>query len=113
MSMEAKKPYVVRHITFTPEEDAIIQELAREAGMSVCGYIRKQAVYGTVRSVDWKLLEQHTEAINYIGEEIKVYTSDKNPNPWLFAADLSLITQRLDEIKELEVQLIQKIGDPT
>ena len=79
--------------------------------MSVCAYVRQQALCGQVKGIDWDKLEKHTEAINFIAQRILVYTSDKNPNPWLFAADLELIRGDLAELKEMESKLIQMISE--
>jgi hypothetical protein len=109
--MEKKQHCIVRHVAFTDAEDTVVQEMAAQTGMSVCGYIRRQAVYGDVKPMDWEALRQHTEAINYIAQDIKVYTADKSPNPWLFETDLRLINQRLDELMDVENKLIKLISE--
>lgn len=102
MTNEKDNSRVVRHISFTPAEDTVVQGLAENAGLSVNAYIRAQAVYGSVSSINWRALEEHTEAINAIGQEIKWYTTNQNPNRWLFGADLEMIIGCLKELIELE-----------
>ena len=109
MNEKELRPNVTHRVSFTAEEDEKIRKEAEKAGLTVTAYIRQKALSGNVRSVDWKRLQLHTEAIQYIAEEVRVYTSDKNPNVWLFATDLDLIAEKLDDLVELELKLIGEI----
>ena len=98
---------VTKRVSFSLEEDRIVREKAKEAGMSITAYIRQQALEGQVVSVDWEMIRQHTEAINRIAFDIGVYTSNQNPNIWMFGADIDLIREELEKIYELEKRLIE------
>ena len=50
---------VTKRISFSLEEDWIVREKAKEAGMSITAYIRQQALEGQVVSVDWEMIRQH------------------------------------------------------
>ena len=100
---------VVRRISFTAAEDTVLQALAENAGMSVPAFIRMRALHGSVLTIDWKSLREHTEAINAIGEEVRWYTSNQRPNRWLFDADLQMIRECLDRLIDLEQRFINDI----
>ena len=112
MSKAFGKERVTRRVRFLEEEDQLIQDRAKEAGMSVSAYIRQQVLEGQVVSVDWDLVRQHMEAIYRIEFNIDAYTSDHNPTLWLFCADLQVIRDELVRIKELEKWMINLLtGD--
>ena len=54
-------------------------------------------------------LKEHTEAIYGIREDVRWYTCTERQNRWMFEADLSILTETLNQIYELEWQLIQRI----
>lgn len=54
-------------------------------------------------------LKEHAEAIYCIGEDVRWYTCNERQNRWMFEADLSILTETLNQIYELEWQLIQRI----
>ena len=98
-----------RHIAFTADEEAMLQQRAEEAGMGVNAYIRHMALNGSVRCINWDALRQHNDALEYITEKINIYTSNHNPNMWLFEADLHLILEELALIRTSQEQLIEII----
>ena len=102
---------VSKRVSFTLDEDRVIREHATEAGIAPATYIREQALRGEVKSVDWEMVRQHTEAIERIAFDIQVYTSDQNPNIWMFETDLKLIREELAKIRELEQRLIDLLTD--
>ena len=103
---------VTKRVSFSLEEDRIVREKAKEAGMSITAYIRQQALEGKVVLVDWDLVRQHMEAIYRIEFSIDAYTSKNNPTLWLFGADLQVIRDELVRIKELEKWMINLLtGD--
>lgn len=100
---------ITRHIPLTPEEDVIIRGAAEEAGMRIHAYIKAKALSDNVPAFDWAMLKEHTEALDHIAQEITIYTRDQNPNRWLFEVNLTLISDLLRDIKELEARLIEEI----
>lgn len=112
MSKASGKERITRRVSFSAEEDRMIRERAKEAGVSVSAYIRQQALEGKVVSVDWDLVRQHMEAIYRIEFNIDAYTSNNNPTLWMFDADLQVIRDELVRIKELEKWMINLLtGD--
>lgn len=109
MHTNANGSNIVHRISFTPAEDAVLQGLAENAGMSVPAFVRARALYGNVQSIDWDSLKEHTEAINVVAEEIRWYTSNQNPNRWLFEADLLMIQECLEKLIDLERRFIDEI----
>lgn len=73
---------VTKRISFSLEEDRIVREKAKEAGMSITAYIRQQALEGQVVSVDWEMIRQHTEAINRIAFDMPRQRQVWDGNPW-------------------------------
>lgn len=113
MSAFANNDGVTRHIAFTPEEDKQIRMMAEKAGVSITAYIRMKALEENVQIIDWRVIRQHTEALEYIASIIEVYTHDPSHNPWLFETDLELIGEELQKIKEMESKLIQLLTGDT
>ena len=109
MNTNTQEPNIVRRISFTAAEDAVLQGLAENAGMSVPAFIRARALYGSVKTIDWESLREHTEAINAIGDEIRWYTTNQNPNRWLFDADLQMIKECLGRLIDLEKRFVDDV----
>ena len=107
--MGNERKMTVRRISFSSEEETILQEKAQTVGMTVSGYIRRQALDGSIISIDWNKLQQHTQAINDLSEAFDAYTKNRKTNGLLYMTDLELIHRSLDEVKTLEVQLIAEI----
>ena len=107
--MGNERKMTVRRISFSPEEDAILQNKAQTVGMTVSGYIRRQALDGSVISIDWNKLQQHTQAINDMTATFEAYTQNRKTNSLLYITDLELIHKRLDEVISLEVRLLAEI----
>lgn len=110
--MEAKNdnPRVVRHITLSAEEDATLRQRAEQAGMGTNAYIRNQLLEDRTGEIDWSIIRQHTRTLDYIAQEVRVYTSNENPDCWLFAADLDQLERLLKDIKEQQEKLIQAVS---
>ena len=100
---------ICRHVTFTVDEDTRLCESAEQVGMTMEDYLRQQVLHGQATDIDWEVLRQHTEAIWRIEEEIRWYTSNENPNIWLFETDLMLINELLTKIKTMEEKLLYKL----
>ena len=112
MSKASGKERITRRVSFSAEEDRMIRERAKEAGMSASAYIRQQALEGKVVSVDWDLVRQHMEAIYRIEFNIDAYTSNNNPTLWMFDADLQVIRDELIKIRKMEKWMINLLtGD--
>ena len=109
MDTKLREANVVHRISFTAAEDAVLQGLAENAGMSVAAFIRMRALYGGILSIDWQSLKEHTEAIDAIGYDIRCYTSNQNPNRWLFEADLQMIAEALDRLIDLEQRFLADV----
>lgn len=109
MDSKTREPNVVHRISFTAAEDAVLQVLAEDAGMSVPAFVRMRALYGGILTIDWKSLKEHTEAINAIGEEIHWYTNNQNPNRWMFETDLRMISEALDRLIDLERRFLEDV----
>ena len=77
--------------------------------MTMEDYLRQQVLHEQATDIDWEVLRQHTEAIWRIEEEIRWYTSNENPNIWLFETDLMLINELLTKIKTMEEKLLYKL----
>lgn len=106
MSKESGKERVTRRVSFLAEEDQLIRERAKEAGMSVSAYIQRQALEGKVVSVDWDIVRQHIAAIHRIEFTIDAYTCKNNPTLWMYQADLDMLREELVKIKNLEKWMI-------
>ena len=97
-----------RHISFDADENKILEAKAEAAGMSVSAYIRRQALEGTVQSINWELLQTHTAVLDRILEALESYIA-KHSNRWLFEPDVVFIQKHITELKESETTLIQEI----
>ena len=100
---------ISRYVTFTVNEDTYLCESAEQMGLTMEEYIRQQVLHGNATDIDWELLRQHTEAIWRIEEEVRWYTSEQNPNIWLFETDLKMINELLTKIKTMEEKLLYKL----
>ena len=109
--MSQKKGNICRRISFCAEDDRLLQKRAAEAGMTVPAYIRQQALNGAVTSIEWDVLRQYMETIWRIEFNIDVYISKHNSEFWMFELDLEFIHEELAKIRDLMVQLVEKITD--
>ena len=109
MTHKKDRPSIVRHVSFTQEEDHEIRRAAEKAGMRVCPYIREKSLSGNVSEIDWDALREHTEAINCIADEILTYVREKNPNRWLYGLQISFFEKIIDDVKRMEAELIEII----
>ena len=100
---------ITRHISFTAEENQIIQERAHSVGMEITPFIKQEALHGMAKGFQLCALTQHTIAIAEIAQDIHRVVHTPHPDRWLYQADLERIEDKLDNLLEIEAAILTRL----
>jgi len=109
MSVPKQHSRVIRQISFSPQEDQVIQNRARSAGMSISSFLKRQVLSGSVKTFNLDPLSNHVETIGRIAHDVQIIASMPHPDRWLYQADWEKIEDQLDTLLTLEKDIQEQI----
>ena len=109
MSISKQRPRISRQISLSPQEDQLIRTRAARAGMSVSAFIKRQALSGSIKTLNLAPLSDHAETIGRIAQNIQIFSSAPHPDRWLYQADWEQIEDQLDTLLTIEKEIQEQI----
>ena len=110
MSKTNENTNITRHISFTAEEDKLLQQRAEAAGIAVAPYIRQQALNGVVHSIDWEGLRVHSDLLSDIAMQIELHLQSLTDIERAMLADvLTAIERDLKSMLVIEQEIFHFI----
>lgn len=100
---------ITRHISFTLEENEMLQKRASAVGMEIAPFIKQQALHGTAKGFRLTPLTQHTITIAEIAQDIRNAVHTPHPDRWLYQADLEAIEDKLEELLQIESTILERV----
>lgn len=98
---------VTRHISFTAQENAILESRAAKVGMEVAPFIKQEALHGTVKGYPLAALTRHEVDIGNILHAVREVADRPHAARWLYQADLEAIDDKLEELLAIEKDILE------
>ena len=101
--------YSTHRIRLSEQEDLQLRERAAGAGMSITAFVKRAALSGPIKVLEFSSLSQHSLAIGEIAHDIHEAVASSHPDRWLYQADLERIEDKLNELIQIECSIQTQI----
>lgn len=109
MSTPKQHSRITRQISLSPQEDQLVPTRADRAGMPVSSFIKRQALSGSVKTLNLSSLSDHIDSIGRIACDVHGIASAPHVDRWLYQADLEKIEGHLENLLTIEKDIQEQI----